>query len=186
MYYSEIYRAWKNAIDKLGYLKDYSEKFRNMSFEEYRKQKFNKNQDPQIIAQRYAKGKRENWMNPPCIQVDFCADPKHVASYISKYTAKNTNSSNIVTGRVWSCSSSVSKAVEIFKTDQEFNKYWYQLGEEMMKRERIDFEFFSLVKFTYVSLIAWFKDAAEYIGKKLDAVFDPCRNYEKYLGLISV
>lgn len=181
--YSLIYRLWKLALDKLDYIKKYSEKFVNMSYSDYRRLPHNKNLDEKKVSEKYAKGVRENWQNPPCVKVDYTNDISHVSAYIAKYTAKNEDSPNIVTGRVWSCSQSVSDSTKIFKTDLEFNKFWYQVGHEMMNGEVLDFDFFSICRFKFTSLIAWFSDVADYIFSKLREVFQPCDFYLKSLGM---
>jgi len=181
--YSLIYRLWKIALNSLGYVKKYTDKFRNMSFDEYKNLPHNKKQDLQKIVDKYAKGVRENWENPPCVKVDYCDDINQVGSYIAKYTAKDSDNENIVTGRVWSCSSSVSEAVKKFKSDEEFNKFWYCVGTEMFKREVFESDYFSVCKFHFNSLISWFKDTFDYVRKMFIDVFKPCDYWRLSLGM---
>lgn len=182
--YSMIYRLWKLALEKLKYVTKYSVKFKNMSFDVYRNLPHNKKLEFSKIAEKYAKGVRENWQNPPCVKVDYCNNVSQVSAYISKYTSKNDDSPNIVKGRVWSCSESVSKAVHIFKKDRDFNEFWYNVGFSMMKRKVLEFDFFSIVDFNYKSLISWFSDTKNYILKKINAVFAPCNYYLRSLGIV--
>ena len=181
--YSLIYRLWKISLNVLGYVKKYSEKFRNMSFDEYKNLPHNKKLDLKIIVDRFAKGTRENWENPPCVKVDYCDDINQVGSYIAKYTAKDSDNKNIVEGRVWSCSSSVSDAVKKFKTDADFNKFWYCVGTEMFKREVFEGDYFSVCKFHFNSLISWFKDTFDYVKKMFIDVFKPCDYWRLSLGM---
>jgi len=182
VYYSMIYRLWLLSLEKLGYVSRYSEKFSKMTFADYKNLTHNKKIDIQKVTEKYAKGVRENWKKPPCVRVDYCADISQLSVYISKYTAKNEYSPNIVRGRVWSCSQSVSEAVRVFKTDHDFNKFWYQVGSEMMNRKVIDSDFFSICEFRFTSLIAWFSDVKDYIFSKLREVFQPCNFYRRSLG----
>ena len=180
--YSMIYRLWKLSLDKLDYVKKYSEKFINMSYTAYRRLPHNKSLSEQKVSEKFAKGVRENWKNPPCVKVDYTNDVSQVSAYIAKYTAKNEDLPNIVTGRVWSCSQSVSDSVKVFKKDEQFNKFWYQVGSEMMNRKVIDSDFFSICEFRFTSLIAWFTDVKDYIFSKLREVFQPCNFYRRCLG----
>ena len=136
----------------------------------------------QKVSEKFAKGVRENWKNPPCVKVDYTNDVSQVSAYIAKYSAKNEDSPNIVTGRVWSCSQSVSDSVKVFKKDEQFNKFWYQVGSEMMRRKVIASDFFSICEFRFTSLIAWFTDVRDYIFSKLREVFQPCNFYRRSLG----
>ena len=119
--YSMIYRIWLVALERLSYVSQYKKKFSSMSFSEYRDLSHNKNLDIIKVSDKYAKGVRTNWSQPPCVKTDYCDDVSQVSSYIAKYTAKVSASDNIVSGRVWSCSASVSDAVKSFKGDREFN-----------------------------------------------------------------
>lgn len=182
--YSLVYRLWKQSLEKLNYLTEYSNKFKNMSYSEYRNLKQNINLDEKKVSEKYAKGVRENWKNPPCVKVDYLDNISSVSNYIAKYTSKNEDSPNIVSGRVWSCSSSVASAVKLFKTDEEFNKFWYNVGFEMMKREVLHEDFFSMCLFKFTSLLAWFSDVGDYIKSKLLEVFQPCNYYARSMGLV--
>lgn len=184
--YSMIYRLWKIALEQFNYVTAYSEKFKKISLREYIKLNHNRNKSINEVTEKYAKGVRENWKNPPCIKVDYLSDIGSIGIYISKYTAKNKENTNIVSGRVWSCSQSVSKAVEVFKKDSEFNKFWYQSGNEMMKRKVYETDYFSICKFKFTSLIAWFTDVKKYITEKLHEVFEPCKYYQRSLGIIPI
>ena len=94
-----IYRLWKLALEKLKYVTKYSDKFKAMSFDDYKNLPHNKKLQLSQIAEKYAKGVREGWVNPPCLQVDYCNDVSQVSAYISKYTSKDDDSPNIVKGR---------------------------------------------------------------------------------------
>lgn len=61
---------------KLGYMTAYKEKFQNMTYEVYRSQDFNKNVSLDKINARYAKGTRNNWSEPPCVDSELIQDIK--------------------------------------------------------------------------------------------------------------
>ena len=154
-----------------------------MSFADYKNLPHNRKLVVQKVTEKYAKGVRDNWQNPPCVQVDYCADVSQVSAYISKYTSKDDDSPNIVKGRVWSCSESVSRAVHIFKRDRDFNEFWYNVGFSMMKRKVLEFDFFSVVLCEYKSIIAWYKDVERYVLEFLSKLFKPCQYYLNSLGI---
>lgn len=184
--YSMIYRIWLISLERLEYVSQYKKKFSNMSFSDYKNLTHNKNLDIIKLSDRYARGVRNNWSQPPCVKTDYCNDISQVSSYIAKYTAKVSSDDNIVTGRVWSCSTSVSDAVKSFKGDKEFNKFWYNVGFSMMRRKVIEFDYFSVVDFKFTSLISWFSDMKKYVSDLFSKVFKPCNYYLKSLGLVPI
>ena len=91
----------------------YHDKFSNMSFEDYKNQPFNRNVDLNKITSRFARGKRNNWSEPPCVDTDKADSIEGVSFYLSKYVSKKSeDNENFVKGRVWGCSQSVSNAVK--------------------------------------------------------------------------
>lgn len=182
--YNLIRRLWYISLEKLGYMTDYREKFQNMNYEVYRSQDFNKNVSLDKINARYAKGVRNNWSEPPCVDTELIQDISGISKYISKYVGKkNDDNINIVTGRVWSCSTSVSEAVKVFKTDDEFNRFWYNYSTQVLKKKELKFDYFSLCLCKFQSIISWVKGVYEYIKKELLAVLTPCNYYKKSLGI---
>lgn len=182
--YNLIRRLWYISLEKLGYMTAYKEKFQNMSYDVYRLLEFNKNVSLDKINARYAKGKRNNWSEPPCVDSELIQDISGISKYISKYVGKkNDNNDNIVSGRVWSCSTSVSEAVKVFKTDDEFNRFWYNYSTQVLKKKELKFDYFSVCLCKFQSVISWVKDVYDYIKKELLAVFTPCNYYKKSLGI---
>lgn len=182
--FSLFRRIWYLACRELGYMENYQQKFINMSFAQYQQQPFNKGKTPDKIASAYARGKRSNWSEPPSIQVDFLQDISLTAKYVSKYISKgDPDNPNIVTGRTWGASQSVSAAVDKFTHDTEFNKHWYSTGSELMNRKVIEREYFQICLFNFSSLSAWFRETAGYIRNLLSSVFSPCNYYLNSLGL---
>ena len=163
---------------------DYKEKFQKMSYDVYRSQDFNKNISLDKINARYAKGKRNNWSEPPSVDTELIQDISGISKYISKYVGKkNDDNINIVSGRIWSCSTSVSEAVKVFKTDDEFNRFWYEYSTQVLKKKELKFDYFSVCLCKFQSIISWVKNVYEYIKKELLAVFTPCSYYKKSLGM---
>lgn len=185
-YFSVYRRIWYLALRAHGYMAAYSSKFAAMSFNEYSRQDFNKGCTPATVAARYARGSRNNWSEPPCVDVEYVDSVESVAKYVSKYISKNgEEDNNIVQGRSWAASQSVSQSVKSFCTDQELNKFWFHSGAEIIKRKVIDFDFFSICKFKFSSLVAWFNDAQQYVINLLKSHFSPCEYWRNSVGLFA-
>lgn len=183
--FSLFRRVWYVALRKYGYLQDYQRKFQNMSFEEYREQPFNANASPTTVAARYARGRRNDWQEPPCIDVEFVNGSSGVSRYVSKYVSKADDSGDLhVSGRCWGASQSVSMATKVFTTDPELSQFWYNAGAELMKRKVIAKDFFSYCLFNLHSLAAWFPDVRQYIKKLLQPHFQPCNYFLNYAPIL--
>lgn len=182
--FSIFKKMWLIVLEKYGYLQPYTAKFSNMSFTEYCRQPFNAKRTPARIAAAYAKGKRENWRNPPCVDVVSIDSPEGVQRYISKYISKvDKDNENIVTGRTWAASSSVSAAVQALKADKEFLKFWYDAATGILKRAIYETDFFSIAKCKLTSILAWFPDIRDRFIKCIRTAFEPCCYYLTYAGL---
>ena len=182
--FSLLKRLWLVALEKLGYVSEFQEKFSKMTFEDYRSQKFNEKRTPQQIAGAYEQGRREKWRNPPCTQVDYVQEEKTLSYYIAKYVSKDEkDKENIVTGRTWGVSNSIKNSVKEFKGDKILNEFWYNSGREIMNCKMFEQDYFSVALFSIRSLFAWFSDTFEYFKKKFSTLFQPCNYYLNTLGL---
>lgn len=185
--FSMFRRLWYISLRSLGYLQAYQKKFSEMSFEEYRQQPFNQKKDLHKVTAAFAHGKRSKWQEPPACHTVSLTDNEGVTAYVSKYIAKaDPDNPNIVTGRTWGASQSVSQSVQSFTQDQEFNKFWYQVGSEMMNRETITHDYFSICLFKFSSLQAWFDDTKKYIKNIFLGLFTPCPYWQNSVGLIPI
>ena len=184
--FSLIRRLWYISLKKLGYMQAYHDKFSKMPFDEYRSQPFNKNVDLHKITARFARGVRNKWSEPPCVDTDKADSIEGVSFYISKYVGKQSDDNeNFVKGRVWGCSQSVSNAVKVFKGDQEFNSFWYNYGTQILKRKEFISDFFSICKCSFNSIISWCRDVEIYIKNLLSKVYTPCDYWRYSLGLFA-
>ena len=185
-YYNTFRRIWYITLRKFGYLSRYQDKFKDMSFDEYKNQSFNKNASINTVTSRYARGKRNSWTEPPCIDVEFIDSIEGVGRYISKYLSKTeSEEDNIVRGRSWGASQSVSTSVKSFTTDQKLNKFWFNAGAEIIKRKVREFDYFSTCMFKFSSLVAWFPDVKKYIKNLLSVNFKPCQYWRQSVGLFT-
>lgn len=183
--FSLFKRLWYISLRKYGYIQAYSDKFSKMTFDEYKCEKFNEEKDIRTIAAAFERGNRLNWSEPPCVDVKFVSDISGVSKYVSKYISKENKDAGKVEGRVWGCSQSVSSLVTALCTDEELSMFWYNVGNEVMKRKVIVHEYFSIVLFKYTSLIAWYGDTLVYIRSIVDSCFSGCLFYKNSIGLYS-
>lgn len=171
-----VYRLWLLSLERLHYVTLYREKFCSMDLLNYKKLKFNQNVNDLVINKRFWKGKKNNWSNPPCFDNVNVSGSKGLESYMAKYIAKdNENSSLNVEGRVWGCSDSLNKAVELLKNDNDFNETGFQLAKYTLKAKSIISDYFEIIKMPFSSLFAWFPWIKDYIIDKLRSLIVPCR-----------
>lgn len=185
--YSLIRNLWLLCVDKLGYVKAFTEKFNKMTLDQYTKLPFNSKRTMQEISRAYANGVRTKWKFPPAVTVDYIQDEKELQHYLSKYVSKDdTAEGNIVKGRVWSASQSVSDALKKFKGDSTINEFWYNVGVEIMKKETYISDYFQVCFFKFTSFISWFRDVKDQVFKLFKGVFEPCQYYRNSIGLAIV
>lgn len=118
--YFLVQKIWNRILKLNGYIESYQQKFKNLSLSEYNNLTNKEGKTAyKTIVKRYAKGKRENWENPPTVDTRSVLSKSAIANYISKYFAKDStdnpiqnkldnqdNSNNL---RLWFCSRSLSK-----------------------------------------------------------------------------
>lgn len=182
--FSILRNYWYIACRQLGYMQAYKEKFSAMSLYDYSNQAFNKGKNLSEIAAAYGRGQRCQWSQPPACHTEHCTSAAEVSRYISKYVSKkDKEAENIVTGRVWGCSQSVSAAVNEFKTDPVFNQFWYEFAAFVLKKKEYTADFFSVILCSFQSLCAWSRGTFKDIISKLWVHFEPCQFYRKSLGM---
>lgn len=182
--FSTLQNIWFLALDKLDYVKKYTEKFSSMSFLEYSKQSFNSKKTPSEIASAYGKGIQNKWKKPPALHSVEVSDIKAIANYVSKYISKsNDNAQNCVSGRTWSASQSVTQSVKTFCTSQEISELWYKMSDEILKKKRYVTDFFSMVFCSVSSICAWFPDIKKDFKKLLSFHFTPCPYWSRCLNM---
>lgn len=119
-HHMQIRKLWNNCIEKLGYVTAYQNRFYDMSYEQYAAYRSQaKSFDAQRMKKSYDYGVRSKWRSPNSTDVKSVKSVEKLAAYLSKYMAKplsNNNSSSIVqksaksfTGRLWFCSTSLSR-----------------------------------------------------------------------------
>lgn len=165
--YNTIYTLWNLQMERFGYLQRYTQKFAAMTLFNYCFSQENKNTKREVLERRYRKGVAQEWKRPNNTDVKYISDLQGVEKYLSKYLSKNANSDNIVKGRCWSRSQSVSNAVAAYYNDHEFNETAFNLAKDVLKKEVVSFDFFQMVMITVNSLKAWYPWLFDEIRKKV-------------------
>lgn len=169
-------RLWLHALERFGYLQAYTDKFSQMDFEEYMALPFNEKREEKHIRRAFEKGQKNGWKQPPATQLEQVTNVEKAAAYIAKYVSKDeSEEKNIVTGRVWSCSRSVSEATRIFCTDRQLNRYWFTIATTIFKAQEYEQDFFTIIKLDFFSLCRSTKDLIKYIRAKMYEAFKPCQ-----------
>lgn len=141
-------KIWNRIINKLGYVNVYTEKFSKMTLSDYVKNNVGHEETKfDILAKRYAKGKKEKWKNPPTVDVKVCTNNKAIAHYISKYFGKSKenqkkcndldNEENSFSLRLWFCSRSLSKLTSICDYQENSEIDWFCLLDNLEKTRKV-------------------------------------------------
>lgn len=149
--YSSIRKIWNRQMYKIGYSQEYQTKMSKLSLMDYNKLYNNNNKiEFKVIKERYVKGVKANWANPPTIDVKSVISNKSIANYISKYFAKGDNDGVIKNEldteensfglRLWFCSRSLSK-----------------LSKVSNFCEAVDYDIFSIVSYAKSKLTLYHK-----------------------------
>lgn len=108
-HYSILEKVWNKVLDEFGYIEKYQEKFKGMSFEDYKKYRLSINPKTEFskIKEAYKKGIESNWSNPNTTDIKMLRNIKSVASYICKYMKKDKKDK--IEGRFWGASDGVKE-----------------------------------------------------------------------------
>jgi len=160
VHYMEIRRVWNKSIELLGYVSEYQETRKNMSFSDYsywRNQ--NNSTNRAIIVKSYNHGQNTNWRDPNTVDIKSVKNIKSMGAYLAKYISKNTNleskpgpyadSLTEFDGRLWYLSQSLSKlgTVKLFMSVKyrDYFELFRKLRDAfLVQRDFIEMIFFNM------------------------------------------
>jgi hypothetical protein len=113
-------KVWNRILALNGYIEPFQKKMNDYTLHTYNRA-FNSGgkKDFSDVAKSYARGKAENWSQPPSVDVKSVISNQAISNYISKYFSKSSddnplkneldNDDNSANLRLWFCSRSLSK-----------------------------------------------------------------------------
>lgn len=134
-----ILRAcWNRQLKKLGYIRDYRERFQSMTWQEYQRVRGVKTVEDEMKAWKsYQQGKKEKWSNPNTTDIHKVNNINNLAAYMKKYMIKGVEKESakdaknetctLFYGKIWGCSRSVSRLKGVM--DYEHSEIEDVLGE---------------------------------------------------------
>lgn len=110
----EIRQIWNRIQNKLGYVDRFRSNIASLGFDSYfdNCRKNNSQISSDIIVQRWQKGQRENWSNPPGTEIRQVEKVRKIGSYFAKYFSK-ASYLDPGFGRIWFASRNISQDVSI-------------------------------------------------------------------------
>ena len=183
--YFLIRKIWNRLLKLNGYIAPYQEKMNKLTLKDYNSKYNKKNKrDYSEVVKTYARSKKDNWENPPSVNVRSVISNRAISNYISKYFGKNEDKSNIGNEldnednssnlRLWYCSRSLSKLKTIVSFCDE-----------------VDYDIFSIVSYCkdvkklihrYCTVILF--DIKVMIGNARKWIEMILKNYSKQQGYI--
>lgn len=119
VHYMAIRREWNQVLAGMGYIAEYKAKFSAMTFQDYQEFRAqNSPASPEKVLRAYKYGQATRWTNPNTTDVKKVDSVRNLASYLSKYLAKDVAKGDLTpeqqvsletfTGRKWFLSRSLS------------------------------------------------------------------------------
>ncbi len=110
VHYSDLRFIWNRILIKNGLMKDYTEKHRKMTKEDYI-QEYSAKSDVSAkdLERRYLQGVSDNWENPNTTDIKNTKKVKNLASYLASYFGKKCEDRRIINGKLWGCSQALSE-----------------------------------------------------------------------------
>ena len=136
--YQHLRRIWNRIIEKLGYVHAYTEKFKNMSYEDYYKVRCPKlDKDFESFRTVFNSQKIMKWSEPNTVDVHAVNKVDDMKKYLSAYFKKNEPGKRLIEGNIWRLSERLSKfkgisaivggtiAKEVMILSDRFKNFWY-------------------------------------------------------------
>lgn len=168
-----IRRIWNRQLRKLGYIDRYHNKFKDMTFQQYKEYMVNNGyKDLSKILAAYNYGKKTNWKDPNTTDIHSVNKIKNLAAYLSKYMAKKEATTDTtqeydlkdrrIDGRNWGCSQSLSRCKSIIDYTSEFIEELTEYATDKLNAYVKSDVYFSSIFFNFSRLPKRFKN---YVNK---------------------
>jgi hypothetical protein len=109
IHWKDLRRVWNRILIKHGAMKDYTDKHKNMSFDEYcTTYNYDNTRDINSLKKAYDYGTSTNWSDPNSTDIHAVWAVKDLAAYLAKYMGKAEDDRRTIQGRLWGCSYNLS------------------------------------------------------------------------------
>lgn len=182
--YQELRKRWNRICNKLGYVDQYQKKMKEFYSEGFRPTNFECDKRS-IEDQRkaYVIGQKSNWTSPNSTDIHNTRKVTDIKKYVGKYMCKNPdvnlesndidNSTQIVNGRLWSCSQNLSNVegcqlVEDWEISDELEKVAENSGCKIFRDVYFSVLFIDATKLKKFGSDLLFKYFSDYLISKFD------------------
>lgn len=142
IHYLAVRKYWNNSIATLGYLSAYADLFRNMKYADYlHSRQMQGTNDLSKIRKAWKYGQDTGWLMPNTTDVEKPRDIQKIGAYLSKYFSKNNDEEKTgmyadslkeLTGRLWYCSTSLSRLKGItIPLSPQFSRIFHQIKSDL-------------------------------------------------------
>lgn len=111
IHYADLSKVWNKILSNYGLMQAYTDKHKDMTFEEYNK-KYNSENKRSLdqVKTAWEKGQNSGWTQPNSTDVKAVHKIDDIAAYLIKYMAKSEEGKRTIKGRLWGCSYNLSQA----------------------------------------------------------------------------
>lgn len=107
--YSTLRTLWNNSIELLGFVSRYTQKYSTFTLQDYLMENVGRYGTTRAqAAERFRKGKANNWSSPPTVDIQNVYKIRSVRTYFAKYFSKNT-AVDAGFGRIWFASRTLTR-----------------------------------------------------------------------------
>jgi hypothetical protein len=110
IYAKDLRDAWNKVLSKTDMIKRYSEKFKNMSYEQYKAYRYKSGKSKsKDIQKAYNFGVKTQWLQPNTTDIHAVWKIKNIAAYLCEYLTKNNSAYRKLSGFLWRSSNLLAK-----------------------------------------------------------------------------
>lgn len=184
--HEELNFLWNRLLKKKGYMQAYRDKFRFMSFDNY-KQFSNEYTNATLsdIKKRFEFGTATNWERPNSTDIHAVKNVKDLAAYLASYMSKKEEGKRPLEGRLWGCSYALSNSNKCtIEITPDINTRIFSKFENLCKKVKPIYsepnqfgQFTTLATIFMYDFNSLFKSCNDWIRDAFTAHIETIRNY---------
>lgn len=184
--WQEIRDTWNKICNKYGYIEQYRNKHKHLSFKEYLKiYPVSEKRTFAELKRAYNYGVETSWSSPNTTDIHSIKNIKSLRGYITKEFTKNQDGRRKITGRVWFLSRSLTACKGLVLCAADFEKDC-EIILKAFKDKIINTDYCKVLtvpatvwsKLKPSGLVSVFKKHLEAINNKINAGIDELINFE--------